>query len=101
MKPRPRFAAGRHRHLILKIVAGLVGTLLLLFLVLMRPDPFFDPNHVPKVITANFIDLSRVYDISKYRSGAGHDYSLNGETCRSMKHYFNHSHDYDPATHRP
>jgi len=40
-------------------------------------------------IQAEFIDLSRIGSVSKYRSGAGHDYAANGETCRSMKHYFN------------
>src|SRR3989344_4715105 len=39
-------------------------------------------------IQAEFIDLSRIGSVSKYRSGAGHDYAANGETCRSMKHYF-------------
>jgi hypothetical protein len=42
----------------------------------------------PQFIQAEFIDLSRIGSISKYRSGAGHDYAANGETCRSMKHYF-------------
>lgn len=70
-------------------------------LLIMRPNPFFDPAKPPQLITANFIDLDRVYMISKYRSGAGHDYSLNGETCRSMKHYFNTSHHEDPVTHIP
>ncbi len=73
----------------------------LAYLVLVRPDPFFNPNVVPKIVTSNFVDISQVYMVSKYRSGAGHDYSLNGETCRSMKHYFNTSHNYDPNTHIP
>ncbi len=44
----------------------------------------------PQFIQADFVDLSRIYSISKFRSGSGHDFS-NGteETCRSMKHYFN------------
>jgi len=51
----------------------------------------FDQADVPP-ITANVMDISRVYAISYFRSGAGHDYSSrswDGETCRSMKHYFN------------
>lgn len=40
-------------------------------------------------IQADFVDLSYIYSISKFRSGSGHDFSGNGETCRSMKHYFN------------
>lgn len=47
-----------------------------------------DVNNPPKFIQADFIDLSKIYSISKYRSGEGHDFSGNGETCRSMKHYF-------------
>lgn len=45
---------------------------------------------VPKFIQADFIDLSKIFSISKFRSGSGHDFSRgSGETCRSMKHYFN------------
>lgn len=47
-----------------------------------------DTNNPPKFIQADFIDLSKIYSISKYRSAEGHDFSGNGETCRSMKHYF-------------
>lgn len=47
-----------------------------------------DVNNPPKFIQANFIDLSKIYSVSKFRSGEGHDFSGNGETCRSMKHYF-------------
>jgi hypothetical protein len=47
-----------------------------------------DPNHLPQFIQADFIDLSKVFQISRFRSGAGHDFSDGTETCRSMKHYF-------------
>ena len=47
-----------------------------------------DVNNPPKFIQADFIDLSKIYSISKFRSAEGHDFSGNGETCRSMKHYF-------------
>lgn len=41
-------------------------------------------------IQADWIDLDRIASISKFRSGSGHDFSQGtGETCRSMKHYFN------------
>lgn len=44
-------------------------------------------------IQADFIDLDRIVAISKFRSGSGHDFSQGtGETCRSMKHYFNVQH---------
>ncbi len=47
-----------------------------------------DVDNPPKFIQADFIDLSKIFSISKFRSGEGHDFSGNGETCRSMKHYF-------------
>jgi len=50
-----------------------------------------DYNNPPVFVTADFIDLSRIDTISKFRSGVGHDYSGNGETCRSMRHYFGNS----------
>jgi len=46
-----------------------------------------DKNNLPKFVTANFIDLDKIFSISKFRSGTGHDFSGGGETCRSMKHY--------------
>jgi hypothetical protein len=38
--------------------------------------------------TADYIELGRIVRISKFRSGVGHDYSDDHESCRSMKHYF-------------
>lgn len=47
-------------------------------------------GELPKFIQADFIDLDKIFSISKFRSGSGHDFSRGaGETCRSMKHYFN------------
>ncbi len=42
----------------------------------------------PQFINTNYIELSKIYKISKYRSSVGHDYSDASEHCRSMKHYF-------------
>ncbi len=43
----------------------------------------------PKVLDANFIDLSKIERISRFRSTVGHSYvDGSGETCRSMKHYY-------------
>jgi hypothetical protein len=39
-------------------------------------------------VTADYIELVRISSISKFRSGIGHDYSDDYESCRSMKHYF-------------
>ena len=71
-----------------------------------QQHPFFkipDEKNVPKFITADFIDLNRVTTISKFRSGAGHDYSDSDEKCRSMKHYFQPGSriPIDPANYKP
>jgi hypothetical protein len=42
----------------------------------------------PRVLPANYIDLSKIGQISRFRSAIGHDYSFAHETCRSMKHYY-------------
>lgn len=42
----------------------------------------------PKFIVVNYIELDKIERISKFRSGIGHDYSDDSESCRSMKHYF-------------
>jgi len=48
-----------------------------------------DPDNPPQFIQADFVELDKVYLVSKFRSGVGHDFSANSpETCRSMKHYF-------------
>lgn len=43
---------------------------------------------LPHFVDVDYIDSSAVARISKFRSGVGHDYSDDFETCRSMKHYF-------------
>jgi hypothetical protein len=43
---------------------------------------------IPKFVNANYIELHKIYRISKFRSGYGHDYSDDFEDCRSMKHYY-------------
>lgn len=54
------------------------------------PEPTWDvaTRGVPKVIQAQYIDLARIQQVSRFRSGIGHDYSDDTERCRSMKHYF-------------
>ena len=47
-----------------------------------------DAKGIPRFDTVNYIDLSKIARISKFRSGEGHDYSDDFESCRSMKHYF-------------
>ncbi|MEJ2627566.1 MAG: hypothetical protein P8078_03280 [bacterium] len=43
---------------------------------------------IPRFVGVNYIELEKIYRISKFRSGVGHDYSDDFESCRSMKHYF-------------
>lgn len=43
---------------------------------------------VPQFIGSDFVNLSEIQDISLFRSAAGHDYSDEFESCRSMKHYY-------------
>jgi hypothetical protein len=47
-----------------------------------------DKDGIPKFVNTNYIELSKIYRISKYRSSIGHDYSDSYEQCRSLKHYF-------------
>lgn len=42
----------------------------------------------PAIITVNHLDPASIDRISRFRSAAGHDYSDDFESCRSMKHYF-------------
>lgn len=41
-----------------------------------------------RFVEADYIELSKIYCISRFRSGIGHDYSDDFESCRSMKHYY-------------
>jgi hypothetical protein len=54
------------------------------------PDSIWDidTRGVPPLIVADYIDLSAIGTVSRFRSSIGHDYSDAFETCRSMKHYF-------------
>jgi hypothetical protein len=42
----------------------------------------------PRVLSANYIDLSKIGRISRFRSTVGHSYTTGFESCRSLKHYF-------------
>lgn len=72
------------------IVIGILGLLFFMVLAISNYGSIvdIDYNHPPQFVTADFIDLPKIDTISKFRSGIGHDYSGNGETCRSMRHYF-------------
>jgi hypothetical protein len=47
-----------------------------------------DKQGIPKFVNFNYIELNKIYRISKFRSSVGHDYSDAYEHCRSLKHYF-------------
>jgi hypothetical protein len=47
-----------------------------------------DANGIPKFVKVDYIELEKIYRISKFRSSEGHDYWDDFEKCRSMKHYF-------------
>jgi hypothetical protein len=42
----------------------------------------------PRILTADYIDLSKIERVSRFRSTVGHSFTDGSETCRSMKHYF-------------
>lgn len=52
-------------------------------------------NGIPEFISTNYIELAKIQQISCFRSGIGHDYSDDFESCRSMKHYFQPSNTVD------
>lgn len=74
------------------IVLGAIVFFLINNFVVPKVQQDFDENNLPKFVQADWIDLSRIEIISKFRSGVGHDFSdfsdPSGEHCRSMKHYF-------------
>ena len=45
-------------------------------------------NAVIQFVDSDYIDLDKINWISKFRSGMGHDYSDDFESCSSMKHYY-------------
>lgn len=53
-----------------------------------NPPVETDPTVIPQFVKTDYIELNKISQISKFRSGIGHDYSDDGEHCRSMKHYY-------------
>jgi hypothetical protein len=45
-------------------------------------------NGIPRFVSTDYIELDKITAISRFRSGYGHDYSDDFESCRSMKHYY-------------
>jgi hypothetical protein len=52
---------------------------------------------IPQFVAVNYIDLTHIARVSRFRSAVGHDYSDDFESCRSMKHYFDPSRGNDPT----
>jgi hypothetical protein len=69
--------------------------ILLLFVILVFTSFFsscssynVEKDGIPKFVDTQYIELDKIEKISKFRSAAGHDYSDDFESCRSMKHYY-------------
>lgn len=63
--------------------------LILFFLILVSGCvQKYDADNLPRFVKQDYIELDKVTSISKFRSGAGHDFSDPSEDCRSMKHYY-------------
>lgn len=62
-----------------------------------QPSDIWDieKDGIPRFISTNYIELGKIYRISRFRSSVGHDYSDAFEHCRSMKHYFEPAIDVD------
>lgn len=50
------------------------------------------------LISVNYMSLDNMKSISKFRSGAGHDFIDDFESCRSMKHYYSFLDSLDAAS---
>lgn len=57
-----------------------------------------DANGIPKFAAVDYIELDKIYRISKFRSSVGHSYWDDFESCRSLKHYFEPKGDADWST---
>lgn len=77
----------------IKWVGLMLGLLILFFIILVcyfhnLTFVSIDYDSPPKFIEADFIDLSKIYTISKYRSSEGHSTDDSVEKCRSLRHIF-------------
>jgi len=58
------------------------------FLPLALKSSDIPTNDIPRFVQNDFTQLEKISQISRFRSAAGHDYSDQFESCRSMKHYY-------------
>ena len=87
----------------LKRIGIIIGTLIFLFILfLIYLHPFaikqIDYDHPPKFIQSDFIDLSKIYIISKYRSSIGHSTDDSVEKCLSLRHIYGDPHGSEEFT---
>ncbi len=54
-----------------------------------------DAKGIPSFVSEDYIQIENIAAVSRFRSGVGHDYSDDFESCRSMKHYFKPRDDVD------
>ena len=67
----------------------LFSPIIILLITLTNCDIYdISQNGIPKFVQQDFIELSKIKRISKFRSNAGHSYTDDYEKCRSMKHYY-------------
>ena len=89
MKDKMEFFRKHWWKIIILVELVIVGGIVVTFLSYQKTIQNLDENNLPKFVQADWIDISRIGSISKFRSAVGHDYSHGtSETCRSMKHYF-------------
>src|SRR3989339_1712707 len=75
--------------MIRKVLIG-SGVLILLLITVLFVSLKINENQPPPKLVANFVDINKVRQISKYRSCVGHTTVPQDEreSRRSMKHYF-------------
>ena len=61
-------------------------------------EPVDEGETLAPFIQTDYIELAKIGWISRFRSGIGHSYTDDFETCRSMKHYYVFPDDVDAAT---
>lgn len=54
----------------------------------VRPVYSVDEAHLPRFVTHDILDPAAIGSVSRFRSGYGHSFTSEDETCRSMKQYF-------------
>ncbi len=54
----------------------------------VQTDSLAVPDFPARFIHHDYIELEKISRISKFRSGIGHEYRDEAESCRNMKHYY-------------